>query len=153
MGCECTLECKIKFFCIWIIVTGLAATLLLSWTVPYAKQETNSETMWWCVFLLVLAAIEVVGGLLMFVAFYKNIAWMFMVGLVLSSFYPYVVFGLVVLMDAMIYRVYKQEPGSIYDICRMGKGSWQVAWKETVVRWGGIPPLICADSTRFRAGF
>lgn len=31
----------------------------------------NSETLWWCVFLLVLAAIEVVGGLLMFVAFYK----------------------------------------------------------------------------------
>ncbi|XP_017865831.1 PREDICTED: uncharacterized protein LOC108615677 [Drosophila arizonae] len=107
MGCECTLECKIQFFCIWIIVTGFAAAIVLGLTIPYAKQEKDSEILWACVLFVVLAAIEVVGGFLMLAAFLKNIAWMFMTGLVLSSFYPYAAFGFVVpIVIHIIFTIY-----------------------------------------------
>ncbi|TDG42549.1 hypothetical protein AWZ03_011029 [Drosophila navojoa] len=94
-SCECTLEAKVLFFCIWIIVTGLVSALIIGSLIPLVIEQ-KQEYLWFYITLVVLAVVEMVAGSCMTLAYYKKIAWLFMVGLVLSSLYPYCAFAFVV---------------------------------------------------------
>ncbi|XP_043866467.1 uncharacterized protein LOC26527303 [Drosophila mojavensis] len=69
-SCECTLETKVLFFCIWTIVTGLFAAIIIGSLIPMVIKN-NSEHLGFFVTLLVLAVIEMVAGSCMTIAFYK----------------------------------------------------------------------------------
>ncbi|XP_017865830.1 PREDICTED: uncharacterized protein LOC108615676 [Drosophila arizonae] len=105
-SCECTLETKVLFFCIWIIVTGFFAAISIGSLIPIVMKN-RPEHLGFFVTLVVLAVIEMVAGSCMTIAFYKKIAWLFMVGLVFSSFYPYCAFiFLVPLVMHIVFTVY-----------------------------------------------
>ncbi|XP_017865066.1 PREDICTED: uncharacterized protein LOC108615235 [Drosophila arizonae] len=105
---QCDLAGKVRFFCIWTMVTavvfGLLCGLILSiytskvfvslMSIFYAKELRHVFVA--TLVLLVLNCVHLLAGVVMFVGFAQDISWLFLAGLVLSSICPYFEFFLLI---------------------------------------------------------